>query len=257
MSYLNKLKLISEAQPAMQPNKKKVPGATKPSSKKGKDPEKAALLKYLKDKEDRESKPDLGSTFSSSAKTAFTSPEEIGSKLGGGALGHTLGTARTLAGAAAEIAKPLLSAGVKTAGKYIKKGYKSLFSKAKAKPSPIPTEKAKKLSPEEINKLKNTQQAQEKRKLRTQRDLSLGADLSTIGKQAGGVKALRVATGNDLAARASQDRIKKAEAAKKDKELKAAKGRAIKSRPAVYPGSGMPKTNEAKLAYLSLLKYIN
>lgn len=257
MSYLNKLKLISEAQPAMQPNKKKVPGSTKPSSKKEKDPEKAALLKYLKDKEDRESKPDLGSTFSSSAKTAFTSPEEIGSKLGGGALGHTLGTARTLVGAAAGVAKPLVSAGLKTAGKYIKKGFTSLFSKAKGKPAPAPTEKPKKLSPEEINKLKNTQQAQEKRKLRTQRDLSLGADLSTIGKQAGGVKALRVATGNDLAAKASQDRIKKAEAAKKDKELKAAKGRAIKSRPAVYPGSGMPKTNEAKLAYLSLLKYIN
>lgn len=139
MSYLNKLKLISEAQPAMQPNKKKVPGATKPSSKKGKDPEKAALLKYLKDKEDRESKPDLGSTFSSSAKTAFTSPEEIGSKLGGGALGHTLGTARTLAGAAAGVAKPLVSAGLKTAGKYIKKGFTSLFSKAKGKPVTTPT----------------------------------------------------------------------------------------------------------------------
>lgn len=237
MSYLNKLKLISEAKPAMQPNKKKVPGATKPSSKKEKDPEKAALLQYLKDKED---KPNLANTFSSSAKTAFTSPEEIGSKLGGGALGHTLGTARTLAGAAAGIAKPLLSAGVKTAGKYIKKGYKSLFSKAKAKPSPTPTEKAKKLSPEEINKLKNTQQAQEKRKLRTQRDLSLGADLSTIGKQAGGVKALRVATGNDLAARANQDRIKKAEAAKAVKAAKTAKEREAKVKAGAYRKAIIP-----------------
>lgn len=250
MSYLNKLKLISEAQPAMQPNKKKVPGATKPSSKKGKDPKKASLLKYLKDKEDRENKPDLGSTFSSSAKTAFTSPEEIGSKLGGGALGHTLGTARTLAGAAAGVAKPLVSAGLKTAGKYITKGYKSLFSKAKGKPSPTPTEKPKKLSPEEINKLKNTQQAQEKRNLRTQRDLSLGSDLSTIGKQAGGIKAIRQTQSDDEA----QNRMRK------NKEI-LAKRRYATAYANKVPGldnfSEGSEINKAKLAYLSLLKYIN
>jgi hypothetical protein len=239
MSYLNKLKLISEAQPAMQPNKKKVPGSTKSSSKKEKDSEK-----------DKEDKPNLVNTFSSSAKTAFTSPEEIGSKLGGGALGHTLGTARTLAGAAAGVAKPLVSAGLKTAGKYITKGYKSLFSKTKGKPAPTPTEKPKKLSPEEINKLKNTQQAQEKRKLRTQRDLSLGSDLSTIGKQAGGVKAIRKTQSDDEA----QNRMRK------NKEI-LAKRRYATAYANKVPGldnfSEGSEINKAKLAYLSLLKYIN